>query len=392
MVDRFRLKVLAALAASGSFSAAARELGISQPAVSQNIAELEKYAGAKLFLRSRRGVSLTSKGRELLRRAQTVLAAYDEMDAACKAPSTILLQAVLLAGKTCNVLIDRGLIADTDVQGVARADKLIEARGLEMLPSYFDAFCPGAESLPLCLGGGCSFVLSDSADPDSDIVRIEDSLIRAALAVSADKRELLHTLESPDPEMLQLVVDIPDGNSPDALRKIFTLARKKGLRLRMRAAEGTVRLLESLHLLGSDLLLCGCSALEADEWKLAGRRGVSAIHCPTSDYRSSGRRFPYEAALSSGCRLLLGTGDSRLSIAEEIKTALLLSSVGGEALDPATVSRWATVNAAAAFGIDAGSFSRGSCADFVLVPAGTQIPEATNIRYLVCAGRIIRSV
>ena len=381
MVDRFRLKVLAALAASGSFSAAARELGISQPAVSQNIAELEKYAGAKLFLRSRGGVSLTSKGSELLRRAQAVLAAYDEMDAACKAPSTILLQGVLLAGKTCNVLIDRGLIADTDVQGEARADKVIDAGGLEMLPSYFDAFCPGAESLPLCLRDGVSFVLSDSADCG----------IRAALVVSADERELLRTWESPDPEMLQLIVDIPDGSSPDALRKIFALARKKGFRLRMRAAEGAVKLLDSLHLLGSDLLLCGCSTLEADEWKLAGRRGVSAIHCPTSDYRSSGRRFPYEAALSSGCNLLLGTGDSRHSIAEEIKTALLLSSVGGVALDPATVFRWATVNAAAAFGIDAGSFSRGSCADFVLVAAGTEIPEATNIRYLVCAGRIIHS-
>ncbi len=390
MVDRFRLQVLATLASSGSFSAAARELGISQPAVSQNIAELEKYAGGKLFLRSRGGVSLTRKGSELLRRAQAVLDAYGEMDAACKAPSTILLRDVTLGSRRRNVLIDRGLIADLELQDEAGADKLIDAAGLEMLPPYFDAFCPGTEGLPLCLRDGCGFVSFASLNLEEDIVRIEDFGIRAAIAVSAEDRDLLRIWESPDPEMLSLIVDIPDGSAPDFLQKIFSLARKRGFRLRLRAAEGIVKLLDSLHLLDPDVLLYGCSALEGDEWKCAGRRGAGVIHCPTSDYRGSGRRFPYELALASGCRMLLGTGDSRHSIAEEIRTAVLLSSVGGKALESETVRRWATVNAAEAFGVDAASFARGRCADLILAEAGAEIPDSSNIRCLICAGRVLR--
>ena len=45
MLIDFRLKVFYTVAKSGSFSKAARELGITQPAVSQNIAELEQQIG-----------------------------------------------------------------------------------------------------------------------------------------------------------------------------------------------------------------------------------------------------------------------------------------------------------------------------------------------------------
>ena len=47
----------------GSFAAVAKELGTSQPAVSHNIAMLERHLGVRLFDRSRTGVSLTEAGR-----------------------------------------------------------------------------------------------------------------------------------------------------------------------------------------------------------------------------------------------------------------------------------------------------------------------------------------
>ncbi len=391
MVDRFRLRVFTALASGGSFSAAAKELGISQPAVSQNIAELEKYAGGKLFARSRSGVSLTRKGREFLRNAQAVLDAYGQLDAACKAPDTILLKGVALGGGRRKVLIDRGLIADLDVQGEVRADKEIDALGLEMLPSYFDSLCSASDCLPLCLRDGCGFVSFASADPDSALALIEDLGIRAACALSPDGRELLRDWESPDPEMFSLIVDVPDGCPEESLSRVFALARKRGLRLRMPAGSGTVKRLDSLRLLGPDLFLYGCSRLTEEEWRLSARRRVNIIHCPTSDYRSGGGRFPYETALSSGCRILLGTGDSRHGIAEEIRTALLLSSVGGKALDMAVLRSWATVNAAEAFGVGSAHFSRGVGADFILAACGADVAEASNIRYLFSAGRIVYS-
>lgn len=62
MLDDFRLRVFMAVVNERSFTKAAAELGVSQPAVSQNIAELEKISGMKLFDRSRGEVSLTPEG------------------------------------------------------------------------------------------------------------------------------------------------------------------------------------------------------------------------------------------------------------------------------------------------------------------------------------------
>ncbi len=62
MIKDARLKAFAAVAERGSFTLAARDLGISQAAVSQNIAELEKDLGAVLFIRSRGSVRLTPAG------------------------------------------------------------------------------------------------------------------------------------------------------------------------------------------------------------------------------------------------------------------------------------------------------------------------------------------
>src|SRR5258708_39251716 len=54
-----------AAARLGSMSAAGRELGISQPAISRHLAVLESDLGQALFLRTRRGLRLTAAGREL---------------------------------------------------------------------------------------------------------------------------------------------------------------------------------------------------------------------------------------------------------------------------------------------------------------------------------------
>lgn len=53
-----------AAARLGSMSAAARELGISQPAISRHLKTLERDLGQVLFQRNRRGLALTSAGRD----------------------------------------------------------------------------------------------------------------------------------------------------------------------------------------------------------------------------------------------------------------------------------------------------------------------------------------
>jgi DNA-binding transcriptional LysR family regulator len=70
------LHVFFTVAQLGSLAKAAAQLRVSQPAVSQLIADLEHAVGAKLFDRSSRGVQPTVYGRALLARGR---AAFDEL-------------------------------------------------------------------------------------------------------------------------------------------------------------------------------------------------------------------------------------------------------------------------------------------------------------------------
>ena len=65
MAERLSLEGLRyarAVAETGSFSAAARAYGVTQPALSNGIAKLEEYLGERLFTRSPRGVAQTPFG------------------------------------------------------------------------------------------------------------------------------------------------------------------------------------------------------------------------------------------------------------------------------------------------------------------------------------------
>jgi DNA-binding transcriptional LysR family regulator len=69
----------------GSFAAAARELGISPVAVSQNISRLELALGVRLLARSTRALQLTPEGQAFLEQCKGPLAL---LDAACKDVAT----------------------------------------------------------------------------------------------------------------------------------------------------------------------------------------------------------------------------------------------------------------------------------------------------------------
>jgi DNA-binding transcriptional LysR family regulator len=72
-MDSDRLEVFVAVAREHGFSAAARALGRSQPAVSQAVAALEGELGQRLFVREGRSVVLTHAGRLLLEHADRAL-------------------------------------------------------------------------------------------------------------------------------------------------------------------------------------------------------------------------------------------------------------------------------------------------------------------------------
>src|SRR5918912_1016390 len=81
MLDVRRMRVLREVALRGSFSAAAESLSFTQSAVSQQIAALEREAGAVLVERSARGVRLTEAGEAVVRHADQILGRIAEAEA-----------------------------------------------------------------------------------------------------------------------------------------------------------------------------------------------------------------------------------------------------------------------------------------------------------------------
>lgn len=77
-----QLKYFIEICRTGSFSFAAESLGLTQPALSQQIRLLERGLGAVLFVRSRKGVTLTTSGEVLALRAREILHEVQELERA----------------------------------------------------------------------------------------------------------------------------------------------------------------------------------------------------------------------------------------------------------------------------------------------------------------------
>ena len=80
MLDDQRLNIFEAVARERSFTAAARKLGLSQPAVSQCIADLEKKTGVRLFDRQRGAVTLTPAGETFRLFAARIRKDYEDLN------------------------------------------------------------------------------------------------------------------------------------------------------------------------------------------------------------------------------------------------------------------------------------------------------------------------
>ena len=72
-----QLKAFVAIAETGTFTAAAERMHVTQAAISMQIRQLERETGTKLFVRAPRRVILTEAGEKLLERAQAILREHD---------------------------------------------------------------------------------------------------------------------------------------------------------------------------------------------------------------------------------------------------------------------------------------------------------------------------
>ena len=121
MIDQYLLRYFLAVAETGSFSRAARQVSVTQPTLSTGIAKLERELGARLFDRDRQGVSLTPAGSRFLVRARRIAAEYAQA-------------LVEIAEAEAPQVLRLGVLATVPAAIIARALEHLRERGEANVP------------------------------------------------------------------------------------------------------------------------------------------------------------------------------------------------------------------------------------------------------------------
>ena len=351
--------------------------------------------------------------------------------------SILIRNVMLPTGERSDVLIDGNRIGSTHAAPDTEASETVDGSGFAILPAFYNTHTHAAMSLlrgyaddmPLqtwlqdyiwpyedtltaadiqrgsaaaireMVRTGCVFFNDMYFDIEGTISEVEKAGIRACIGITfmdnhpkslcASKAEAIRSWQD-RAEGRITIATAPHAiytAGPEQLRFSATLAREKGIPIHIHVAEtrkevddcirdhGTspVRYLDSLGILGPDVIAAHCVWVDEEEWDILARRGVTVSHCPCSNMKLGSGRFPYEKAIASGVRITLGTdgcsSNNNLDLREEMKFASLLAKVEGDPslLGAPQVLSWATRNGAEAFGIDAGSIEDGKLADLLLV-------------------------
>ncbi len=206
-------------------------------------------------------------------------------------------------------------------------------------------------------------------------------------------------------------------------RRCADFARERGLLLHIHLAETQkevadcvaahgktpVRWLDSLGVLGENVIAAHVVHVDDEEISILRERGVVIAHNPCSNMKLASGTFRSQAFSRAGCRVTIGTdgnaSNNNLDMGEETKFAALLAKVSGnpEALPAEEALAWATRNGAEAFGIDAGVIAEGRLADAVLVDLNNErlVPshnlvsnwvysaDSRCIRDVICNGKFL---
>ncbi|MFT3775435.1 MAG: LysR family transcriptional regulator [Minicystis sp.] len=135
-LDFAQLRYFQAIAQSGSLSAAARALGVSQPTLTVAVKNLEEHLGTTLLHRSRDGVKLTRTGEELLAHATQVFA-----------------------------LLERARERIVGLEGEDAGSFVVgchESLGAYFLPTFMRGFLAAAPRIELSLWNGTSAAVRDA--------------------------------------------------------------------------------------------------------------------------------------------------------------------------------------------------------------------------------------
>jgi hypothetical protein len=141
--------VVRAQRGSGSFSAAARRLGLTAAAVSRNVARLETQLGLRLFHRSTRHLTLTESGERFYREAGRVWRRWSVRWPTCRSPRTSLPGPQVEHGPSFGADYIVPLLPEFVARYPAILPDLhLENRPVDLIQEGFDAAIGGGFDLP----------------------------------------------------------------------------------------------------------------------------------------------------------------------------------------------------------------------------------------------------
>jgi DNA-binding transcriptional LysR family regulator len=121
------LRAFCAAASLGSIGEAARAMGVSQPAMSKRLRQLEGLVGERLFERSARGVTLTPAGLRLHAAAMQLLASADTVKAVIKRDAELVHPVRIVSNPSIAELRLPELLADLAARRNGLAAELVTA-------------------------------------------------------------------------------------------------------------------------------------------------------------------------------------------------------------------------------------------------------------------------
>lgn len=169
-MERRQLEYFVAVSRAGSLAAAAEQLHVTQPALSQSLKQLEKEFGCELFHRLPRGMRLTAAGRALLEPAKQIFRDF--------ATARALVDAVLgLEGGTLEIATLPGIMLDP------LSDRISTFRRLAPKVQIRVFLTEAAEDIPHAVRSGdaeLGFMLDVGSQEDLIVNRVGEQEIVAA--------------------------------------------------------------------------------------------------------------------------------------------------------------------------------------------------------------------
>ncbi len=133
-----QLRYLIAIANSGSISAAAHELYVSQSSLSVAVRDIERECGITVFERSNRGITLTNEGLELLGYARQVVEQADLMEARYATDAKPVSQKLSVSSQHYAFVTEAFLEFVEEYEGEGYAFSLSETRTAEIIEDVRD--------------------------------------------------------------------------------------------------------------------------------------------------------------------------------------------------------------------------------------------------------------